>query len=110
MISRLGQPTKVINRSQAGPEDSQGTPTWVDADPVVESWHVQPRTSDDLYARPASKATHRGFGPFDTVADHKSKLVWSGRVFEVDGEPRVWVNPRTGSPHHCEVDLVRWAE
>ena len=100
----------MVNRSQTGPEDSQGTPTWVDDPPVVEKWNIQPRTSEDLVARPASKATHIGFGPFTTAATHKSKVVWSGRDFEVDGAPRMWVNPRTRAESKCELDLLEIVE
>ena len=106
----LRERVEVVNRSQTGAEDSQGTPTWVDADPVVEHWSIQPRTSEDLTARPASRATYIGFAPFGTVATHKAKVVWRGQTFEVDGAPRRWPNPRTGAESHSEVDLVEIVE
>jgi hypothetical protein len=108
LLSLLSQPGSLVQRSQTGPEDEYGTPTWVEVNtPIV--CHVQPRTSEELLqAASAGITTWKGWFPAGTLVDPADALLLDdGRQFEFVGPPRPWVNPTTGTEQFIESDLNR---
>ena len=108
MMTLLSEKGVLVMRSQTGPEDDYGNPTWVTTETPV-TCNVQPRDSTENYPMP--KGTWQGWFPPGTPVD-QSDALWldDGRRFEIDGPARPWVNPRTSQEHHVEVDLIRAAD
>lgn len=107
--SLINQPCVITDRSQTGPPDAFGTPTWVEED-TDDLIHVQPVSSEEVEDRPAGKLTHRGFLRPTSVVRHTNKIgLVGGQSWEVDGPARIWTHPRTLENMYQEVDLVGYA-
>ena len=90
----LSTPGTLVQRSQTGPEDEYGSPTWVTVSiPVM--CHVQPKSSEELVSLVAGKGTWNGFFPEGAPIDHVDALLAIGRTFEFDGPSRPWNSPIT---------------
>jgi hypothetical protein len=98
----------LLARSQTGPEDEGGTPTW-ETVAVPVRCNVQPRSGIELLtAASAGITTWVGFFPPDTVVDTADALVLdNGWSFELEGPPRPWPHPLTTEVWYSEVDLKR---
>lgn len=107
MIERLlTQECVITPRTQTGPDDDYGAPTWVDGTPVAERFHVQPIRGEELANRPGFRATYRAwFRHTSIVAVHYEVTAATGQDWEVEGKPRLWVNPRT-LRSYLEADLT----
>jgi hypothetical protein len=106
----ITQSCVVTARSQTGPPDTYGTPTWVEVE-ASDLVHVQPVSSDEVEDRPAGKLTHRGFfRPLSAVGHADRVTLASGQSWEVDGPARLWTNPRTLVDVYQEVDLVGYTD
>ena len=104
--SLIRQPCVITIRTQTGPPDEFGTPTWQETD-TPSVIHVQPVSSEEVEDRPAGRFTHRGYLKVDADVPHSSKITLvSGQSWEVDGPPQVWHNPRTGRDEYQVVDLI----
>jgi hypothetical protein len=114
LLALLSQPGVIVARSQTGPEDVYGTPTWENVDVPVRC-HVQPAPSganaehSELEeAASAGVSVWKGWFPAGTLLDPADAvLLDDGRKFEVVGPPRPWVNPSTGTEQFVEVSLKR---
>lgn len=106
MIDRLiRQDCVVTPRSQTGAEDEYQAPTWVDGTPVADLFHYEPIKSEELVNRPGFIATYRGwFRSTSTLGVHY-KVTTTGHSFEIDGNPRNWINPRNNQSYF-EVDFA----
>jgi len=113
MISRhLLSPGTLGSRTQTGPVDDFGSPTWVETSTAINV-AVFPRTAEELL--PGGATTWRGFyvpadgsDPASLVADAGDRIITGdGRSFEVDGPGRDWLNPRTKTTDFVEVDLEK---
>lgn len=111
----LRQQAQLINRTQDGPADIYGDPTWtetiIDLNPIDPASpggvHVQPLTSEELTEIPDGRIRWRAWLPLGVTPAATSRLVLAtGLEGEIVGPPRLWVNPRTNTAHHQEVDLA----
>lgn len=114
MITRLFTvEAQLIRRTQTGADDRYNQATWVEDEPVTVKGHLEPvaRASliNELEDRPESRATHRWWmAPVDCSTRDRIVLA-SSRSFEIEGAPRLYLNPMTGEHSHLEVDLVEYA-
>ena len=114
LLSLLSQPGSLVQRSQTGPEDVYGTPTWVSV-PTPIMCHVQPTpTGADAEnaeleeAASAGISVWKGWFPAGSLLDAADALLLDdGRQFEFVGPPRPWVNPSTGTEQFVEAHLKR---
>lgn len=114
LLSLLSQPGALVQRSQTGPEDEYGSPTWVTSS-VPIMCHVQPaptgstlETAELVDVASAGITIWKGWFPAGTLVDPADALLLDdGRMFEFVGPPRPWVNPSTGLEHHVEASLKR---
>lgn len=101
----------IIQRTQTGPDDDFGTPTWEETEIVMSpdnangGVHVQPAVSDEVEDRPAGRFTHRAWWLREPATSLDRLILSTGQTWDIDGPPRVWVNPRNGRSY-TEVDLV----
>jgi hypothetical protein len=111
----LRQHAQLVNRTQDGPPDIYGDPTWteetIDLDPSNPSSpggvHVQPVSSEELATLPDGRIRWRAWLPPTVTPRGTSRLVLaSGLEAEIVGPPRTWTDPRTTRAHHIEVDLA----
>jgi hypothetical protein len=104
---------RLAQRSQTGPPDIYGTPTWVTTYADVHCL-MQPRSSEELLVEGMTKWA--AFFPAGTeVGAVDGVLMDDGRWFEVHGPARPHLNPRTGLVSHVEADAElsdrpAWAE
>jgi len=105
----LRQQAQIVRRTQDGPDDEYGDPTWQTT--VVEVYcHVQPVSSDELDGLPDGRIRWRCWLPADTSIGASDRLVLAvGLEAEVFGPAREWTDPRTATVHHLEVDLAEVA-
>jgi hypothetical protein len=102
----LNQTALVINRSQTGPVDEYGTPTWTESE-FVTSCHVQPISTEEMAARPADRVRYRAWFPADTAIGASDRIVLaSGLEAEVVGSALAWFNPRNRVESHLVVELA----
>lgn len=108
MIGLLGQTGTLIARSQTGPEDEYGQPTWVTLEVPVR-YHAQPRSGQELIgAASAGLTTWVGWFEPDTPVDTADALLGdNGLAFEFDGPGRPWYHPVTTAQWYIEADLTR---
>jgi len=97
-------------RSQTGPADTYGTPTWVEESPVAFTMWRRPKTVDELAERPDSRSVYIGFWTADLGATSHDRLdLANGESYEIEGVPRHHINPRTGDGYY-EADLITYEE
>lgn len=110
MIERLLTLEATITpRTQTGPDDEYDTPTWVDGSPTIDNpFYYEPISTEELAQRTGFRATYRGW-LLDVAVIAEHSLVTSGsQSWEVEGEPKRFVNPRTAQ-EFFEVELVKVA-
>jgi hypothetical protein len=107
-----GTETVVVQRAPAR-KDAQGAETlqrqWEDAaSHTYSGCTVQPLTSTDEWSAAGIGVTESlvVFGPRGVDMDVQSgdRVLWAGKILEVDGEPERWLTPR-GGVHHWEIRL-----
>lgn len=101
----LVQEAEIVSLSQTGSEDDMGVPEIVEARTSVKTY-VQPRTAEEIALRAAGRSTHRAWLLGTVTVDSFDELVLAtGQIFEIDGPPMEWRNPRTGATFY-ELNLV----
>jgi len=105
----LNQTGTLIGRTQTGPMDRYGTPTWEESTAAVACW-VYPIDTAEVEDRAAGRFTHRAFFPPGTVVDGFAQLQVDGQQWDLDGPPLRWVNPRDGEEKFVVVDLVGFTD
>lgn len=113
-VRLIRQECVIVHRSQTGPADEYGAPTWEEseADALI---HVQPvdftNLNSELVDRPAGRLTHTGYLLAATEISHADKVILAtGQTWEVDGPPRIWFHPLTGEAVYQVVDLVGFTD
>lgn len=107
----LFQAAVLTERTQTGPDDEYGTPTWETTEFVFApsgpngGVHIQPVSSAEIADRPDGRFTHRAWWKGKLPTSTAKLTVATGQTWEVVGPPREWTNPRTGDSY-VEVDLV----
>jgi hypothetical protein len=92
VATMLSTPGTLVQRSQTGPEDEYGSPTWETVSiPIM--CNLQPKTSEELVSLSAGKGTWNGFFFEGAPIDHADALLAIGREFEFDGPSRPWNSP-----------------
>jgi hypothetical protein len=105
----INQSCVITSRSQDGPPDEFGTPSWTETT-TTALIHVQPVASDEIEDRPAGRFTHRGWVLPTTTINHESKVTLeTGQSWDVDGPPKLWTHPVSLDDWYQEVDLVGYA-
>lgn len=113
-IARLiRQQCVITTRTQTGPPDEFGSPTWEETD-TADLIHIQPVTAPstgETMERPGGRLTHKGFLRPSSNIGHADKVTLAtGQQWDVDGAPRLWTHPRTLQDVYIEVDLVGFTE
>lgn len=105
--------TVTIIRDELTDEDRYGNPIPGETDEVVYACHLQPAprsvavSEEDTEDRNTQSSHYLLFLPADADVKGSDRLVIDGDVFEVDGPPRRFDNPRVAAEHHLEVSLKR---
>lgn len=74
----------------------------------IHGCSVQPSGGSRDFERDAnSDVRWVAYVPPSTDVRLTDRIVWQGKTYEIDGEPRVWSSP-TGAASHIQLDLVRW--
>lgn len=103
------------SRTQDGPPDEFGTPTWqISWTPILVA--AMPRSSEEIAEAGGAGVTRwrawyvpaDGTDPAGLVAGAGDTIaLGDGREFEVDGPARDWLNPRTKVTDFVEADVER---
>lgn len=102
----MRQEALVVRRTQTGPDDAYGTPTWEETTTAVLC-HIQPGRSGEVADRPAGRVDYTGWFPPETNIGTSDRLVMAtGLELEVAGPARQWTNPRTLDVAYLAVDLT----
>ncbi|NEA22580.1 DUF6093 family protein [Actinomadura bangladeshensis] len=79
---------------------------WLNATRTTVAAGLQPGTStEETGARDKVTTFYTAFVPAGTDVKVTDRVEWDDRVWEIDGEPRAWPQPETGTGHHIEVRL-----
>ena len=114
LLSLLSQSGALIQRSQTGPEDEYGTPTWETVSTDIMC-HIQPAPSganaenaELEEAASAGISVWKGWFPAGTLLNAADGLLLDdGRQFEFVGPARPWLNPSSNSEIFVEASLKR---
>lgn len=92
----LTQEAVLTLRTQTGPDDEFGTPTWVETTQNVDVY-VWPVDSSEIEARPSGRFTHRAAAVGITPKAYDALTLATGQSWEVDGPAMTYTNPRTAA-------------
>lgn len=95
----------ITNRSRSGPDDRQGSPTWLEEDPIEAFGYFHPLDAEEQVDRPTGLVTWRGYYAADVGVRANASIVIPGHAFEVASAPAEWIHPSQGAAY-LTVDLV----
>ncbi|TDD37890.1 hypothetical protein E1287_07485 [Actinomadura sp. KC06] len=79
---------------------------WDNAARTTVAAGLQPGTStEETGARDKVTSFYTCFVPAGTDVRVTDRIEWDARAWEIDGEPRAWPQPETGTGHHIELRL-----
>lgn len=110
LIDRLlAQSVTIVARTQSGPNDEMGDPSWVETTTEAKGYLYQTSRSDQTAGQELGFQEFRLVLDAGAVADHASRVIIDGTTYEVYGDPWYALNPRTKEVSHLEATVRRTA-
>lgn len=101
----LNQELTIVHRSQTGPEDRDGTPTWVETRTTAYGYKESVKSREYTDERDTQVEKSLLILPANVSIDKSDAIEMDGITYQIDGKPERLYNPRTHSEHHVECYL-----